>query len=168
MLTANLITSAIRLACVRQMIEIAERQLAISEQQRQSDRASERLGAISAVERSASDEQVEKARQQLPALRMEMVRLRSRIAIYEGRSPANVAALPGALDEMRLDGLTLPVTLHVVKPAQLALSRPDVRAAASLLHVANAEVGRATAALYPGISLVAGAGSQQTSIHWVH
>jgi len=90
--------------------------------------------------------------------------LRSRIAIYEGRSPANVDALPDVLDELRLDGLTLPATLPVVKPAQLALTRPDVRAAASLLHVANAEVGRATAALYPGISLVASAGSQQTSI----
>ncbi|MFL9950496.1 efflux transporter outer membrane subunit [Paraburkholderia agricolaris] len=164
MLAANLVASAIRLACVRQMTEVAQRQLAIREQQRQIDRASERLGAISEVERIARDEQVEKARQRLPALRKEMARLRSRIAIYEGRSPANVEALPDALDELRLDRLTLPATVPVVKPAQLALSRPDVRAAASLLHVANAEVGRATAALYPGISLVAGAGSQQTSI----
>jgi len=59
-----------------------------------------------------------------------------------------------------LDGLTLPAELPVTLPSTLARQRPDIRAAESLLHQACAEVGVATANLYPRITLSGAYGTE--------
>jgi outer membrane protein TolC len=48
----------------------------------------------------------------------------------------------------------------LVVPSELVRSRPDIRAAEAQLHAASAEVGIATADLYPRISLSAGVAEQ--------
>lgn len=64
-----------------------------------------------------------------------------------------------ALDELRVPG-TVPVTL----PSTLARERPDIRASEALLHRASADVGVATANLFPQFSIAASAGSERTHI----
>ena len=55
---------------------------------------------------------------------------------------------------INLDGLTLPQELPLSLPSLLVRQRPDIRAAESvLLHQASANVGVATANLYPQIVL---------------
>jgi len=63
-----------------------------------------------------------------------------------------------------LDALRLPDTLPVTLPSTLARERPDIRAAEALLHQASANVGVATANLYPRFAISAGAGSERTRI----
>ena len=56
--------------------------------------------------------------------------------------------------------LSLPRELPVSLPSDLVKQRPDIRAAEALLHAASAQVGVATADLYPRITLSANYGSQ--------
>ncbi len=53
----------------------------------------------------------------------------------------------------RLSDLRLPADLPLVLPSDLVRQRPDILAAEAQLHVANANVGVATAALFPSFSL---------------
>jgi NodT family efflux transporter outer membrane factor (OMF) lipoprotein len=74
-----------------------------------------------------------------------------------GREPG--AGLP---DLPSLDALRLPDPLPMSLPSTLAQRRPDIRAAEALWHEASANVGVATANLYPRITLSAGLGSETT------
>jgi outer membrane protein TolC len=57
----------------------------------------------------------------------------------------------------------LPDTLPLTLPSTLARERPDIRASEALLHQASANVGVATASLYPQFALSAGIGSERTN-----
>ncbi|MFP3617308.1 ABC transporter permease, partial [Paraburkholderia sp. SIMBA_050] len=78
-----------------------------------------------------------------------------RLAILLGAPPSDEA-----LPDVALDTLALPRTLPVSLPSTLARERPDIRAAEAVLHQASANVGVATANLYPRFSISAGIGSE--------
>ncbi len=75
-----------------------------------------------------------------------------------GKSPAE-AQIP----ELSLDGLRLPQELPLSLPSALVQQRPDIRASEALLHEASANVGAATANLYPQIVLSGSGGGTGTS-----
>ncbi|MEJ2254931.1 MAG: efflux transporter outer membrane subunit, partial [Nitrospirota bacterium] len=58
----------------------------------------------------------------------------------------------------------LPRELPVSLPSSLVRQRPDVRASEELLHAASAQVGVATANLYPQITLSGSYGSETTKL----
>jgi NodT family efflux transporter outer membrane factor (OMF) lipoprotein len=70
--------------------------------------------------------------------------------------PASDATLP----EFRLDMFSLPEALPVSLPSALVRQRPDILAADATLHQASAQVGVATAAMYPQITLSASYGAE--------
>jgi NodT family efflux transporter outer membrane factor (OMF) lipoprotein len=59
----------------------------------------------------------------------------------------------GSVPGFRLDALHLPGNLPLSLPSDLVRQRPDILAAEAQLHVANANIGVATAALFPSFSL---------------
>jgi NodT family efflux transporter outer membrane factor (OMF) lipoprotein len=72
-----------------------------------------------------------------------------------------VGAFPNAkLPVIHLDKLTLPGHLPVSLPSRLVSQRPDVLAAEALLHAASAQIGVATANLFPQITLTGALGWQ--------
>jgi NodT family efflux transporter outer membrane factor (OMF) lipoprotein len=99
--------------------------------------------------------QVATVRAQLPALRQQLAATQTQLAVYLGEFPA-----ANELAAVALDGLTLPREVPVSVPSELVRQRPDIRAAEATLHQATAEVGVATANLYPNISLTGSWGSQ--------
>jgi NodT family efflux transporter outer membrane factor (OMF) lipoprotein len=102
---------------------------------------------------------LEQSRAALPALEQREARIRLQLAVYLGREPAE--AYPVPLD---LDGLTLPETLPLSLPSDLARQRPDIRAAEAVWHRACANLGVATADLYPQITLSGSLGAQRTNM----
>src|SRR3546814_16769056 len=62
-----------------------------------------------------------------------------------------------------LGALTLPQAIPLSLPSQLAQQRPDIRAAEAQLHQASANVGVATANLYPNLTISGSYGAQATS-----
>jgi NodT family efflux transporter outer membrane factor (OMF) lipoprotein len=147
-LTANIVTEAVREASLRGQImaikeisDVQEKQLALV--QRQFD-----LGAVSRSDVLAQKAVLAQTRATLPPLVKELDFSRSRLSVLSGRFPSD-AGLP----EFDLDKLKLPQDLPVSLPSQLVRQRPDIMASEALLHAASAEVGVATANLYPDITL---------------
>jgi NodT family efflux transporter outer membrane factor (OMF) lipoprotein len=70
------------------------------------------------------------------------------LATLEGLAPSQ-AALP----DLDLTGLSLPVDLPVSLPSDLVRQRPDILSAEAQLHVASANIGVATATMFPSFSL---------------
>lgn len=73
-----------------------------------------------------------------------------------GREPGET--LPA--DPSAFDALLTPREVPVSLPSRLAAARPDILQAEADLHQASAEVGVATAALFPSVSLSAASGLQ--------
>ena len=155
-ITSNIVTTAVKEALVRaqlsatqEIISAEARQLEIIEQQFQ-------LGGAARSDVLAQRTQLAQTRATLPPLQMELAQTRHLLAVLVGRLPSEAANLP----EFTLDGLQLPIELPVSLPSSLVRQRPDIRASEALLHAANAEVGVATANLYPQLTLSGGYGSE--------
>ena len=99
--------------------------------------------------------QLAQTRATLPALEKALAQTRQQLAVYAGRLPSE-AGLP----EFTLESLQLPGDLPVSLPSSLVRQRPDIRASEALLHQASAQIGVATANLYPQITLSGSVGAQ--------
>jgi len=157
-LTANIVTTAVQEASLRaRMQALAEiealqrKELDILEQQF-------RLGGARRSDVLTQRAQLVQTRAALPPLEKELTFTRHRLAVLAGQLPAQ-ADLP----EFTLEGLELPVQLPVSLPSELVRQRPDILAAEALLHQASAQVGVATANLYPRITLTGSYGSLANS-----
>jgi NodT family efflux transporter outer membrane factor (OMF) lipoprotein len=81
------------------------------------------------------------------------------LATLEGVVPSK-ATLP----DIELAGLSLPVDLPLSLPSELVNQRPDILSAEALMHVASANIGIATAAMFPSFSLSGTYGGASTSL----
>lgn len=86
----------------------------------------------------------------IPDLQRRRTQLRNALAVLLARPPAPLAALAGSTPDLPTVD---PVAISDV-PAALILRRPDVRAAAWQAGAQSAQIGVATAELYPAISLL--------------
>ncbi len=86
----------------------------------------------------------------LPPLVQQRDAARHALSVLAGKGPADWIAPDFDLADFKLPS-NLPVTL----PSELAHDRPDIRSAESELHAASAEIGVATANLYPHLTLSA-------------
>ena len=104
--------------------------------------------------------QWESTRARLPTLEADVAATMHRIAVLTGRAPA---ALGPALDDPR----PLPEThggLGAGLPSELLRRRPDIAAAEARLESATAQVGVATADLFPRFTLGGLIGSQASDL----
>ncbi|MBO1112981.1 efflux transporter outer membrane subunit [Bordetella petrii] len=156
-LAANVVTAAIRQAGLRARLEATQaqldaqaRQLAIMRQRRQA-------GGVADLDVRRQESLLAQTRAALPALEQDIERTRHQLAAYLGRLPAQ-ADWP----ELPLRALQLPLDVPLGVPSQLTRQRPDILAAEALWHRAAADVGVATANLYPRFTLTGSFGSQRT------
>lgn len=154
-LAANVVTASLREASLREQLqatgEIADSQrksLQIAEQQQQ-------IGAKSLSDTLAVRAQLATTEATLPPLRAQLAATRNQLATYLGTTPAQLELSP-----LRLEAITLPRNIPVSLPSTLVAQRPDIRVASAQLHAATAQVGVATAAMLPQISLTGSGGSQ--------
>lgn len=108
-----------------------------------------RVDVLSAQSQLANDQTL------LPALRRDLSNSTHALALLVGQAPADWSA-----PEFKLDEFAIPARVPVSLPSELAHRRPDILAAEAQLHAATAQVGVATANLYPQISLSANASLQ--------
>lgn len=98
-------------------------------------------GSITAYQQLARDEAL------LPPVRQMLAVARHQLALLVGKGPADYVPPDFSLSDFRAGAA--PVAL----PSELVHLRPDIQQAEADLHAATAEVGIATAALYPSINL---------------
>ncbi len=158
-LTSNIVTTAVRDAALRQQVRSTQEIIAAQERQLAVVQRQFALGAVSRVDVLAQRAQLEQTRATLPLLERDLAQTRHRLAVLAGRLPS-LAALP----EFELEAITLPEEIPLSVPSSLVHQRPDILASEALLHQASAEVGVATANLYPQITLTGSFGGQSLKL----
>jgi NodT family efflux transporter outer membrane factor (OMF) lipoprotein len=157
MLAGNVVTAAIREASLREQIAIAGEIVALQERRLGIVERLERLGTAAHAEVEAQRLELAQTRALVPELERQLAQVRHRLAVYVGEAPGE-----SQLPELRLADLQLPAELPLTLPSELARQRPDIRASEALVQRAAANVGVATANLYPQITVSATLGSLTT------
>jgi NodT family efflux transporter outer membrane factor (OMF) lipoprotein len=154
-LTGNAVTQAIQVAAVRaqqkavaDIVTIDRQNLELVRKQRDAGTVPD-SDVIIAQSQLAADETMQ------PGIDQQLSVARHALAVLLGRAPGNWS--PPDFD---LGGLTLPGQLPVSLPSELVHQRPDIQAAEAQLHAASAQIGIATARLYPSITLSASVGAE--------
>jgi len=158
-LSANIVTTAIaeaslrgQISALREIIQAESEQLSVTEQRFV-------IGVIAKTDLLSQRASLAQTRTQMPILKKGMAQARHRLAVLVG-------ILPGEANTPRfeLDAITMPHDLPLTLPSALTRQRPDVQAALAELHQASANVGVATASLYPQLTLSANYASQTGKI----
>ncbi|KWI85898.1 RND transporter [Burkholderia ubonensis] len=148
-LAANIVGTAIRAATLDRQILLTERQVDVAEASALEDQQRYALGAVPHVQALASTQGAASLAATLPTLRQQRASAVHALAILLGRTPDTPPPVPS------FTGLSLPEHVPVVVPSDLLKARPDIRAAAAAVKAASADVGEATAQLFPSLSLTA-------------
>jgi len=159
-LTSNIVTTAVQEASLRAQIRAVREIVAAQEQQLALVEDKFQLGGIARPDVLAQEAQLAQTRTILPPLEKQLAQTRHLLAVLAGKPPAEAAALP----EFELTDLNLPQELPVSLPSSLVRQRPDVLASEELLHAASAQIGVATADLFPKLTLSGNYGSQSTTL----
>jgi NodT family efflux transporter outer membrane factor (OMF) lipoprotein len=151
----NIVTTAVSIASLHAQIEALQE---IVNSERDSLKVAQRqfdAGATSRADLLAQQTQVAASEAQMPPLVKQLAQTQHRLAVLAGRTPDD-ASVP----DFSLDQLTLPTELPLSVPAKLVRQRPDVQAAEAQLHQSTAQLGVATANLYPQLNLTGAIGSE--------
>ena len=107
----------------------------------------------------AAQSQLANDRTLLPALHQQLAASRHALAILVSKAPAEWSP-----PDFTLKDFNLPAEIPAALPSELAHHRPDILAAEAQLHAACAEIGVATANLYPQLTLTVGVTSQSLAL----
>ena len=159
-LTSNIITTAVQEASLRAQIISTKNIQALQEKQLSVVENQFRLGGASRADILAQKTQLAQTQATLPPLEKALAQTRHLLAVLTGRLPHEGAELP----EFSLTEIDLPEELPVSLPSSLVRQRPDIMASEALFHAACAQVGVATAYLYPQITLTGSYGFAATNV----
>jgi len=159
-LASNVVTAAIRESSLQSQIKATQEILASQEQQLAIVEKQFQLGAVSGSDVLTQRTQVAQTRAMLPPLENQLSQTRHSLAALTGGFPSETP-----LPEFNIENLTLPENLPVSLPSSLVSQRPDILASEALMHEASAQVGVATANLYPQVTLSGSYGTQAASMN---
>lgn len=158
-LASNVVTTAIRQAALHAQADalsavlVAQRsQLGIIEERYQA-------GGVAWVDVQNQRLLVAQTEAGIPPVRAQEAQAGHLLAVLMGDAPAS-----SEVPVITLAALSLPAELPVRLPSELVRQRPDIRASEALLHKASANVGVATADLYPKLVISGGFSSSQLNI----
>jgi NodT family efflux transporter outer membrane factor (OMF) lipoprotein len=154
-LADNLVTTAVNIASLHAQIGALADIVASERDQLKVVQRQFNVGGASRADVLAQQTQVAQNEALLPGLEKQLFQAQHRLAVLAGRTPDD-ATLP----DFTLDELTLPAELPLTVPAKLVRQRPDVQAAEALLHESTAQLGVATANMYPQLNLTGSIGSE--------
>lgn len=153
-LAANIVTAAINAASLDEQVQTSEQLSKLAHDQADLTERQRALGAASQDDVLSLREQAASIDTSLPPLRAQAEKARHALAVLLGRTPDQAPA------NLTLSDLHLPENVPVSVPSDLLRQRPDVLAAEAAVHAASAQVGVATANLFPQISLSATLGTE--------
>ena len=136
---------------LRERIAIAEQNLKLAEELLRLVNVRNENGATGALEVAQQRTVLLSIQAQIPQLQQQLSATLSALAVLVGEAPQTFT-----ISAQSLAALSIPA-IAADPPASLMEQRPDVRAVEASLHAANADVGAARSALFPSLSLSAGA-----------
>jgi NodT family efflux transporter outer membrane factor (OMF) lipoprotein len=153
---AEVARTYIQLRGVQKLIEITQSNLKAQQDAYNLTHAQAQGGETSNLDVESASAEVATTEAQLPALQDEKTRAVNALSLLVGLEP-------GALEQELDTAKPLPPNppkVPIGLPSDLARRRPDIRKAETQLHVATANIGVATADLYPKLSLTGSFGLQ--------
>ena len=147
-LTSNIVTSAMLEASLRKQTRATREIIDYQTQQLKLVKQRYDLGAVALADVLAQQSQLAQTEAALPVLEKNLSLVRHQLAVLVGKAPSEID-----LPEFDFETMSLPQELPVSLPSTLVRQRPDIKAAEAVLHQASAQVGVATANLYPKITL---------------
>lgn len=153
-LTSNVVSTAIQEASLRAQLAATQKLILLSTRLLDITRKQRAAGQIGGTDVAAQEAALALTQALLPPLEKQLAQQRSLLAVLAGRFPSNEIT-----QHFELGSLSLPGELPLSLPSRLVEQRPDIRASEAQLHAASAQVGIATAARLPNITLTANIGS---------
>jgi NodT family efflux transporter outer membrane factor (OMF) lipoprotein len=158
-LSANVVDTCIARAAYFAQIRVTEQLIELERVQLQIIEAQVRVGVLP-FSNVLSQRSLIAANQALLApLEQKVSQANHLLALLQGDVPSR-ATLP----DIEMDSLTLPADLPASLPSELVRQRPDILSAEAQLHVASANIGVATAALFPSFTLSAAYGTAGSTL----
>lgn len=148
--TGDVATQALSLASARAQIEAVQTLLADDRKNLELVRAAHRYGGATQVDVALAASQLAQDETLLPPLAQQRDVARHALSVLAGKGPADWT--PPDFD---IADFTLPASLPLTLPSELARERPDILAAEAQLHASSAAIGVATADMYPHLTLSA-------------
>lgn len=149
-LTGNVALQAARIAAIRAQIAAVEEIVADDQRIIDLARKAQQAGAESDAPTVNAQAQLAADQARLPPLRQDLAAARHAMAVLVGKSPSEWSP-----PDFELARLALPRQIPLSLPSDLVRQRPDILVAEARLHAAVADVGVATAQLYPSLNLTA-------------
>lgn len=147
-LTSNIVTTAITAASLQAQISATNELIASHKQQLKIVERQYQMGGVSQADVLSQVTQLAQTEATLPPLETNLESARNALAVLVGEFPGNIK-----IPDIKLSSLKLPTQLPVSLPSNLVQQRPDIRASEALMHEASAQVGVATANLFPQVTL---------------
>ncbi len=158
-LTGNIVNTIIAQAAYREEIKATEEIIGLLSEETGITEAQAQAGTVPYVNALSLRSQLATFEATLPPLRQKLDQSTHLLATLAGRMPAEWSP-----PQINLADLSLPADLPVTLPSRLVRQRPDILAAEAELHSASADIGVATAALFPNLTLSGGYGFNSTSM----
>ncbi|HEY3820130.1 MAG TPA: efflux transporter outer membrane subunit [Polyangiaceae bacterium] len=159
MLTGNVVDAVIAQAAYGDELDATRATISVLQEQVRIARAQATGGTSPYSTVLTLQSQLASTEATLPPLEEKIDQAADLLAMLTGRTPASWKQPTLALSDLRLPD-ELPVSL----PSQLVRQRPDVLVAEAQLHGANANIGVATAAMLPNVTLTGALGANGTSL----
>jgi NodT family efflux transporter outer membrane factor (OMF) lipoprotein len=157
-LAANIFDTVIAAAAYRAEIEATDELIALQKEQVALAKVQADAGTVPYSNVLSLQSQLASYEATIPQLKQKLIQSDDLLAALAGRTPAEWKAPP-----VRLEDLTLPSDLPVSLPSDLVRQRPDILAAEATAHAASANIGVATAAMLPSITLNGALGAATNS-----
>ena len=158
-LLGNVINACIAQAAYQAQIEATQEIIKIIKEQVRLTETQSTAGTVPYASVVSLQTQLAGAEATLPPLKQNLSKTNHLLAALVGRTPGQWGP-----PRLTLKEITLPRKLPVTLPSELVRRRPDILAAEAQLHSASAQIGVATAAMCPNITLSAGLGQNLTDI----
>ncbi|HYB91165.1 MAG TPA: efflux transporter outer membrane subunit [Candidatus Binataceae bacterium] len=149
-LSGNIVNAIVAEAAYSAEIDATEQIIGFLQQEVQITNAQVQAGTVPYANLLSIQTQLETTQATLPPLRQQLAHTRHLLATLMGHAPADVAP-----PQVTFPELTLPNNLPVSLASDLVRQRPDILVAESQLHSASAQIGVATAAMFPSFTLSA-------------
>ena len=158
-LAENVVDAAIARAAYEAQIRATEQLIALQQEQLEATKAQVKAGTASYSAELSIRNLIASSQANLAPLKQQISQTENLLATLQGKFPTE-ASLP----EIDLETLMMPSSLPVSVPSELVRQRPDILQSEAQLHAASANVGVATAAMYPSISVTGSVGQVGTSL----
>lgn len=147
-LAANIANTLVAGAAYRAEIEATQQLIELQREQVGIANVQAEVGTVPYSNVLALRSQLAANEASIPQLQQKLVQSDDLLAALAGHTPVE-----WQVPALRLEDLTLPADLPVSLPSDLVRQRPDILAAEATAHAASANIGVATAALLPSVTL---------------